>query len=245
MTHDLDKLDLVLEVLVGSGLVFLFPETPLDRYQLVHDYLVSFIQQQYKTGLVEELEQEREQRKLVEEKLSIELAQRLQAEEHASHALKQRLLWSRFAIATLTGATLITGVLWVEENAQKQRAETGELNAQLDAMSASSQSLLLANQDLPALTEAVRAAVDSKQDGRVLSATKWKLPQPYSRQFTMCMNATGYRDMALRSMVWPLVPMAKPSPLPVGTTASNSEHHRWQGTQDPQRTWRCGLWCGL
>ena len=41
---NLEKLDLVLNIFVGSGLVFLLPEKPTDRYQLVHDYLVWFIQ---------------------------------------------------------------------------------------------------------------------------------------------------------------------------------------------------------
>jgi len=45
LTHELDKLDLVLKVLVGSGLVFQFPDNPDDYYQLVHDYLVSFIRE--------------------------------------------------------------------------------------------------------------------------------------------------------------------------------------------------------
>jgi hypothetical protein len=36
-------LDLVLEILVGSGLIFQLPESPSNRYQLVHDYLVPFI----------------------------------------------------------------------------------------------------------------------------------------------------------------------------------------------------------
>jgi len=46
LTAEINKLDLVLEVLVGSGLLFLVPENPANRYQLVHDYLVSFIRQQ-------------------------------------------------------------------------------------------------------------------------------------------------------------------------------------------------------
>ncbi|WP_035984851.1 ATP-binding protein [Leptolyngbya sp. KIOST-1] len=37
-----DQMDLVLYILVGSGLVFLLPDIPIDRYQLVHDYLVSY-----------------------------------------------------------------------------------------------------------------------------------------------------------------------------------------------------------
>jgi hypothetical protein len=41
--YTIDQLDLVLEVLVGSGLVFMIPGIPLGRYQLVHDYLVSHV----------------------------------------------------------------------------------------------------------------------------------------------------------------------------------------------------------
>ncbi len=39
------QLDMVLSILVGSGLVFEVPEEPEDRYQLVHDYLVSYVRQ--------------------------------------------------------------------------------------------------------------------------------------------------------------------------------------------------------
>lgn len=39
----LEKVDFVLSVLVGSGLVFLIYETPSNRYQLIHDYLITFI----------------------------------------------------------------------------------------------------------------------------------------------------------------------------------------------------------
>ncbi|MGQ4646664.1 nSTAND1 domain-containing NTPase [Lyngbya aestuarii] len=39
------KLNLILEILEKSGLVFLLPEFPVNRYQLIHDYLVDFIRQ--------------------------------------------------------------------------------------------------------------------------------------------------------------------------------------------------------
>ncbi|MBT9316247.1 tetratricopeptide repeat protein [Leptothoe spongobia] len=41
-----EKLDFILEIFKESGLVFLLPESPSDRYQLVHDYLVEFIRRQ-------------------------------------------------------------------------------------------------------------------------------------------------------------------------------------------------------
>ena len=45
--NNLNQLNLILTILVGSGLVFRVPEEPQDRYQLVHDYLVLPIRQNY------------------------------------------------------------------------------------------------------------------------------------------------------------------------------------------------------
>ncbi|MEO1069445.1 MAG: hypothetical protein AAFW95_10055, partial [Cyanobacteria bacterium J06638_6] len=50
-----DQLDLVLDILVGSGLIFLMPDIPIDRYQLVHDYLVSYARQEAPDGLLKKL----------------------------------------------------------------------------------------------------------------------------------------------------------------------------------------------
>ncbi|HBB34844.1 MAG TPA: hypothetical protein DC064_24445 [Cyanobacteria bacterium UBA9273] len=60
------QLDLVLKIFVASGLVFLLPEIPADRYQLVHDYLVDFIRHQQEPKLKAELERERKQRQQAE-----------------------------------------------------------------------------------------------------------------------------------------------------------------------------------
>ncbi|MGF1934190.1 MAG: beta-propeller domain-containing protein [Nostoc sp. ChiQUE02] len=70
---EISKLDLVLEIFVQSGLVVLLPENPADRYQLVHDYIATFIRQQQEPKLKQvmaELEKEREQRKRSEAKLN-------------------------------------------------------------------------------------------------------------------------------------------------------------------------------
>jgi WD40 repeat protein len=52
-----DKLELVLEIFVRSGLVMLLPEKPNYLYQLVHDYLVDVIRQQQGNSLLEKLKQ--------------------------------------------------------------------------------------------------------------------------------------------------------------------------------------------
>ncbi|TVP68413.1 MAG: hypothetical protein EA342_05810 [Leptolyngbya sp. LCM1.Bin17] len=50
-----DQLDLVLEILVGSGLVFLLPDSPSDRYQLVHDYLLEYVRLEQAPKLLQKL----------------------------------------------------------------------------------------------------------------------------------------------------------------------------------------------
>ncbi|MEG3946324.1 hypothetical protein QT975_22615, partial [Microcoleus sp. w2-18aC4] len=47
------RLELVLEIVVKSGLVLEVPATPIERYQLVHDYLVPFIRKQRGAELLE------------------------------------------------------------------------------------------------------------------------------------------------------------------------------------------------
>ncbi|MEH1915702.1 nSTAND1 domain-containing NTPase [Nostoc sp.] len=80
--EDADKLELVLEILVRSGLVVLFPDVP-ERYQLIHDYLVDLIRylQQQESSLQVQLNQLRykvEQSKAEIERLKSELSQNKQ-----------------------------------------------------------------------------------------------------------------------------------------------------------------------
>ncbi|MDF5718614.1 MAG: ATP-binding protein [Rhizonema sp. NSF051] len=72
-TKEVKKLDLVLEIFVQSGLVILLQENPTKRYQLVHDYLATFIRQQQEPKLNQlkvQLEEEKKQRKLSDAKLN-------------------------------------------------------------------------------------------------------------------------------------------------------------------------------
>ncbi|MFN6485499.1 MULTISPECIES: eIF2A-related protein [unclassified Nostoc] len=77
--EDADKLELILDILVSSGLVVLFPDVP-ERYQLIHDYLVDLIRylQQQESSLQVQLNQLRykvEQSKTEIERLKSELSQ--------------------------------------------------------------------------------------------------------------------------------------------------------------------------
>jgi WD40 repeat protein len=97
-----EKLDLVLEVLVKSRLVFLIPAVPSDRYQLVHDYLVVFVRQQQSARLIAEIEKEREQRKLTEARLNKVLTQQLRTARRATWTL------AGLMVAVTSGAIIAT-----------------------------------------------------------------------------------------------------------------------------------------
>jgi WD40 repeat protein len=60
-------LDYVLTVLIGAGLAFELPASPEVSYQLIHDYLVPPIRQQFGAKLTQQLAEEREKRKLAEQ----------------------------------------------------------------------------------------------------------------------------------------------------------------------------------
>ncbi|MBD6615783.1 hypothetical protein FNW02_08040 [Komarekiella sp. 'clone 1'] len=80
--EDPAKLELVLDILVRSGLVVLFPDVP-ERYQLIHDYLVDLIRylQQQESSLQVQLNQLRykvEQSQSEIERLKSELRQKKQ-----------------------------------------------------------------------------------------------------------------------------------------------------------------------
>jgi WD40 repeat protein len=80
--EDASKLELVLDILVSSGLVVLFPDVP-ERYQLIHDYLVDLIRylQQQESSLQAKLDQLRrkvDQSQSEIERLKSELRQKKQ-----------------------------------------------------------------------------------------------------------------------------------------------------------------------
>jgi WD40 repeat protein/archaellum biogenesis ATPase FlaH len=80
--EDANKLELVLDILVSSGLVVLFPDVP-ERYQLIHDYLVDLIRylQEQESSLQAKLNQLRrkvDQSQSEIERLKSELRQKKQ-----------------------------------------------------------------------------------------------------------------------------------------------------------------------
>ncbi|HEY9609064.1 hypothetical protein [Allocoleopsis sp.] len=174
---DSEQLDLILEILEKSGLVFLLPEVPANRYQLVHDYLVEFIRYKKQLKIKTELEKLRQENKqsqneieqlradLREKELRAQLAQatakQRKAEEQLNQVLKKNLREARNVGMALFTITIIAAVLGL-------RAAIGEANAQLNALSASSEALVATNRPFEALLKGIRAGRDLK---RSLGAT--------------------------------------------------------------------------
>ncbi|NET05063.1 MAG: hypothetical protein F6K16_10120 [Symploca sp. SIO2B6] len=123
-----EQLDLVLKIFQASGLVFLLPELPAERYQLVHDYLVIFIRQQQTSEQLQELAKVREKQRLTEEQLR-------QALKEKEQALREKEL-----------------ALYKEQQ-EHQRAEIAET----EALNSLSQARLLSNNQLGALLASVKA----------------------------------------------------------------------------------------
>jgi WD40 repeat protein/tetratricopeptide (TPR) repeat protein len=135
-----EKLDLVLEILVKSGLIFLRPEAevPAERYQLVHDYLVAFIRQQ--NNLLTWLEKQKQE--LIKKKAEIE-------------RLRKRMRLFRAGIA----AGIAIAVLATQVEFQRRRAVNSEIRAHAD----SSAALFASNQPLDALRESLIAGTHLKE----------------------------------------------------------------------------------
>jgi len=105
---EVDPLDLVLEVLVGSGLVFLVPDSPANRYQLVHDYLVAFIRQQQAPGLLAELAEAKEKQKLTEAQLRQALREKEEALRLEQEERKRAEIAEIEALSSLSQALLLS-----------------------------------------------------------------------------------------------------------------------------------------
>ncbi len=173
------KLDLILEILEKSGLVFLLPEVPANRYQLVHDYLVDFIRMKDELNIQQELQELRQKDKQSQDeieqlraeltekellvrqkellaKLAQATAQQRSTEEKLNQVLEQRLRNAKLLGATFFLFALIAGVFGL-------RAAIGETNARLSDLSASSEALVTSNKQFEALLKSLRVGKQLKQ----------------------------------------------------------------------------------
>ncbi|WP_223805611.1 hypothetical protein [Pseudanabaena sp. UWO310] len=142
-------LDLVLEILIGSGLVFQLPEVPSNRYQLVHDYLVPFIRANQEAGLLAEL-------------------RKVRSSAQRSEANLNRL--TKFALVGTVLALFVMVGLSFQAIHQRQLAEFGEI----DALISSANSSFLLNRQLESLSTIVQSAKKLRAIDEGLDKTRIK-----------------------------------------------------------------------
>ncbi len=183
-----NSLTLILEILEKSGLVFLLPEVPTNRYQLVHDYLVEFIRHNKQLNIQEELEELRKRDKLSQEQiqqlmrekqLRAQLAdankkqgeamdKQRKTEERLNQVLRKRLRDARSLGLMLATLTIIAGGLGF-------RSAFSENNANLIALNASSEALVASNRQFDALLKSLWASRELRKSVGVNSETRMRV----------------------------------------------------------------------
>jgi WD40 repeat protein len=185
-----DQLDLVLELLVKSGLVFRWTELPTELYQLVHDYLVSFIRQQQELDKKAEFEELRKQNKINRDEIEqirkdrerdallSEARENQRLARDKQHQAEAQLYQSRRwqLRAAILGVLVLGGVSWMGfEQAKlaesaRQEAET----SRTDALKSASESLVLSTEkdQLGVLENSIKIARDAQQSKALPVDTK-------------------------------------------------------------------------
>ncbi|HEY9763105.1 MAG TPA: AAA family ATPase [Trichocoleus sp.] len=103
-----NQLELVLDILVGSGLLFEIPEDPEDSYQLIHDYLVKYVRQEQTPELLQQLEAAREKQQQTEEELNRVLQERNEILEKQINLQKKIIAVSLTMMSMSLGIGLLT-----------------------------------------------------------------------------------------------------------------------------------------
>ena len=103
------QLSLVLDIFIGSGLVFEVPEVSGVRYQLVHEYLASLVQDQQQPSLMEVLRVERDRRALTEAQLQQALAAQSDTLAEATLARQQTRIAEIEALISFSRSLRLSG----------------------------------------------------------------------------------------------------------------------------------------
>ncbi|RUT03452.1 hypothetical protein DSM106972_050910 [Dulcicalothrix desertica PCC 7102] len=182
------EIDLVLEVLVGSGLVLEVREVPANRYQLVHDYLVRFIRQQQAPELLAALAAAREKQKLTEE----QLIKALQEKEKALYKEQQER--KRAEIAEIEALVSLSQALFVTHD------QLGALVASLKA-GVQLQQIDVASSTKKRAVDRIRQVVTEVQErNRLEGHSNWVTNVSFSPNGRTIATASANRNI----MVWNL-----------------------------------------
>ena len=151
VAKDEGNLSLVIAVLVGSGLVFRVSGTPEDRFQLIHDYLVSFIRKKYEIDVMAELREERKRRERAEKEKDILSL----ANSKANRRIRTGSVFLGIASIVALGISIYAGKTF-------QDSQTALAVTQIEKQSAEAERLFK-TQEFQALLPATRSAQNLKK----------------------------------------------------------------------------------
>ena len=116
-----DQLNIIFDILTGSGLIFIIPDKPSDKFQIIHDYLVEYIRKGEAKHLLFELEVQKIKR--------LEQEKRLKEDEKKEQARKKKLLRWSMSLGIVFAIISVVAVLFgIESQTQKNRAIQAEQN---------------------------------------------------------------------------------------------------------------------
>ncbi|MBD2296207.1 hypothetical protein H6G06_22680, partial [Anabaena sphaerica FACHB-251] len=177
------NLDLVLNIFVASGLVLLLPESPADRYQLVHDYLVEFIRQQQGNELLEKLAKAEADLKQEQEARQILANAKIHADEQIKEGQKRLKLSSGLAVSlvVIAGMASVYGMTQLSETT-KAKIKQNELQQQTQLLESQTKDLELKSQQAEKKSLAVEknfklAEQNTQKAQKNLSAAKAKVAE--------------------------------------------------------------------
>lgn len=145
-SSDIDKLDIVLEILVRSNLVLKIPDDPTNCYQIVHDYLVAFIRQSQQALEIEEGKKEKERRKDAEK-------QKRLAEAQLNYSLKRQRNLAVIGTFVVGLFTIGSSIFAIQTYQQKKAAEI----ANIQALNSASEALFLLDNRFDGLIDSLKA----------------------------------------------------------------------------------------
>lgn len=171
-----DKLDLVLELLVKSGLVFRWTELPTELYQLVHDYLVSFIRQQQESDKKAEFDELRKQNQINRDEID-QIRKDRERDALLSEAKAQLYKNRRWQLrAAVLGLLVLGGVSWMgfEQAKLAEAARQEAEKSRTDALNSASEALVLSNEknQLGVLENSIKIGRDSLKSTALPADTK-------------------------------------------------------------------------
>ncbi|MDY7004511.1 MAG: hypothetical protein SWX82_11270 [Cyanobacteriota bacterium] len=163
-SKEINLAELVLEILIDSGLLFVRKESHEKHYQLVHDYLVKPIRQRF--NLEERLLQAEVEIKQAEIAKKQAENEKIISQTQLNIALKRQLAVAIVGIISMSLSTIATLSFWQRTIFQKQVADVQRYRADINSMTAASEALFFSDYKFDALIESLRAGkkwIESKQ----------------------------------------------------------------------------------